>query len=47
MDWKTEGDTCVALLRDLIRAPTVNRGTRDPGDGNERSNSELDTELDL
>ena len=34
-DWSTEGDTCIALLRDLIRVPSVNRGTRDEGDGNE------------
>ena len=25
--WEAEGDRCVALLRDLIRIPTVNRGT--------------------
>ncbi len=36
MDWTTEGDTCIALLQDLIRVPSVNRGTRDEGDGNER-----------
>ena len=36
MDWNTEGDTCIELLRDLIRVPSVNRGTRDEGDGNER-----------
>lgn len=35
-DWKVEGDTCVALLRDLIRVPSVNRGTGEEGDGNER-----------
>jgi len=35
IDWASEGSTCVALLRDLIRIPTVNRGTRDDGDGNE------------
>jgi acetylornithine deacetylase/succinyl-diaminopimelate desuccinylase-like protein len=40
MDWNAEGDTCVALLRDLIRIPTVNRGTRDEGDGNERPAAE-------
>jgi acetylornithine deacetylase/succinyl-diaminopimelate desuccinylase-like protein len=40
-DWNTEGDACVALLRDLIRVPTVNRGTRDEGDGNERPAAEL------
>jgi acetylornithine deacetylase/succinyl-diaminopimelate desuccinylase-like protein len=36
IDWNAEGDTCVALLRDLIRVPSVNRGTRDDGDGNEK-----------
>ena len=40
MDWNGEGDTCIALLRDLIRIPTVNRGTRDEGDGNERPAAE-------
>lgn len=39
-DWSAEGDTCVALLGDLIRIPTVNRGTRDDGDGNERPAAE-------
>ena len=36
VDWKAEAATCVALLRDLIRIPTVNRGTSDEGDANER-----------
>lgn len=36
IDWKTEGDTCVELLRDLIRIPTVNKGTGEAGDANER-----------
>ena len=40
LDWASEGSTCVALLRDLIRIPTVNRGTRDEGDGNERPAAE-------
>jgi len=40
IDWSAEGDTCVELLRDLIRIPTVNRGTRDDGDGNERPAAE-------
>lgn len=40
-DWSIEGDACVALLRELIRVPTVNRGTRDEGDGNERPAAEL------
>jgi acetylornithine deacetylase/succinyl-diaminopimelate desuccinylase-like protein len=35
IDWKAEGDRCVELLRDLIRIPTVNRGTGDAGDANE------------
>jgi acetylornithine deacetylase/succinyl-diaminopimelate desuccinylase-like protein len=40
IEWSTEGDACIALLRDLIRIPTVNRGTRDEGDGNERPAAE-------
>lgn len=40
VDWSTEGDTCIALLRDLIRFPTVNRGTREEGDGNEKPAAE-------
>ncbi|MBX3259043.1 MAG: M20/M25/M40 family metallo-hydrolase [Labilithrix sp.] len=36
IDWKTEGAACVELLRDLIRIPTVNRGTGEAGDANER-----------
>lgn len=36
IDWKTEGDACVELLRDLIRIPTVNKGTGEAGDANER-----------
>jgi len=36
IDWSVEGDRCVALLRDLIRIPTVNRGTGEAGDANER-----------
>jgi acetylornithine deacetylase/succinyl-diaminopimelate desuccinylase-like protein len=39
-DWASEGATCVALLRDLIRIKTVNRGTREEGDGNERPAAE-------
>lgn len=35
IDWQTEGSTCIELLRDLIRIPTVNRGTGDAGDANE------------
>lgn len=41
IDWKAEGDRCVALLRDLIRIPTVNRGTGEAGDANERPAAEL------
>jgi acetylornithine deacetylase/succinyl-diaminopimelate desuccinylase-like protein len=41
IDWSREGDVCIALLRDLIRVPTVNRGTRDEGDGNERPAAEF------
>ena len=40
IDWSSEGDTCISLLQDLIRIPTVNRGTRDEGDGNERPAAE-------
>jgi acetylornithine deacetylase/succinyl-diaminopimelate desuccinylase-like protein len=36
VDWKAESRICVELLRDLIRIPTVNRGTSDAGDANER-----------
>ena len=35
IDWKTEGSVCVELLRDLIRIPTVNKGTGEAGDANE------------
>ncbi len=37
IDWNAEGDRCVALLRDLIRIPTVNRGD---GEGDERAAAE-------
>src|ERR1700679_2669453 len=40
IDWEDEGDRCVALLQDLLRIPTVNRGTNEPGDGNERPAAE-------
>lgn len=36
VDWKTESDACVAILQDLIRIPSVNRGTGEGGDANER-----------
>lgn len=36
VDWKAEAAISVELLRDLIRIPTVNRGTSDAGDANER-----------
>jgi acetylornithine deacetylase/succinyl-diaminopimelate desuccinylase-like protein len=35
VDWATESARCIELLRDLIRIPTVNRGTGDAGDANE------------
>lgn len=39
--WEREGDTCISLLQDLIRIPTVNRGTGgDEGPGNERPAAE-------
>jgi len=41
IDWTSEGDSCIGLLRELIRVPTVNRGTREPGDGNEGPAAEL------
>ena len=41
IDWEKEGDACVSLLSSLIRIPTVNRGTRGEGDGNERPAAEL------
>jgi acetylornithine deacetylase/succinyl-diaminopimelate desuccinylase-like protein len=40
IDWRAEGNRCVALLQDLLRIPTVNRGTNEPGDGNERPAAE-------
>lgn len=40
IDWSSEGTTCVELLRDLVRIPTVNKGTRDADDGNERPAAE-------
>jgi acetylornithine deacetylase/succinyl-diaminopimelate desuccinylase-like protein len=40
IDWNAEGDTCVALLGDLVRVPTVNLGTGEEGDGNERPAAE-------
>lgn len=35
IDWELEGSTCIELLRDLIRIPTVNAGTGEAGDANE------------
>ncbi|WP_394825329.1 M20/M25/M40 family metallo-hydrolase [Pendulispora albinea] len=35
IDWGTEGDRCIALLADLLRIPSVNRGTGEEGDGGE------------
>ncbi len=35
IDWTAEGSTCIELLRDLIRIPTVNLGTGEAGDANE------------
>ena len=40
IDWRAEGETCIALLADLLRIPTVNRGTNEAGDGNERPAAE-------
>lgn len=36
IDFEAESRACVELLRDLIRIPTVNRGSGDAGDANER-----------
>lgn len=38
---QAEQDRCVALLQELLRIPTVNRGTGEEGDGNERPAAEL------
>jgi acetylornithine deacetylase/succinyl-diaminopimelate desuccinylase-like protein len=35
IDWSREGDRCVSLLQDLLRIPSVNRGTNDATDGGE------------
>ncbi len=35
IDWKAEGDRCCALLQDLLRLETVNRGTGGEDDGHE------------
>jgi len=40
IDWSLEAGRCVDLLRELIRIPTVNRGTGEAGDGNERPAAE-------
>ncbi len=39
IDWKVESDRCIALLQELIRIPTVNRG--EDGGCNERPAAEL------
>jgi acetylornithine deacetylase/succinyl-diaminopimelate desuccinylase-like protein len=41
IDWDAEGERCVTLLADLLRVVTVNRGTDEQGDGNERVAAEL------
>ncbi|MDB4942657.1 MAG: Acetylornithine deacetylase [Labilithrix sp.] len=41
IDWDSQGDTCITLLQQLIRVRSVNLGTRDPEDGNERPAAEL------
>ncbi len=38
---QAEKDRCTSLLQELLRIPTVNRGTNDEGDGNERPAAEL------
>ncbi len=39
-DWQVEGDTCVKLLSEIIRIPTVNRGNGAEDDGNEKPAAE-------
>ena len=39
-DWQAEGDTCVKLLSEIIRIPTVNRGTGGDDDGKEKPAAE-------
>ena len=45
IDWKVEGQRAVTLLQELLRIPTVNRGTDEEGDGNERPAAELLAEV--
>src|SRR6185437_9050190 len=45
IDWDAESKKCVQLLQDLLRIPTVNLGTRAPGDGNERPAAECVAEF--
>jgi acetylornithine deacetylase/succinyl-diaminopimelate desuccinylase-like protein len=45
IDWEKEGAACVELLRQLIRIPTINRGTGEGGDANERPAAELLADL--
>ncbi len=45
MDAPRWADACVALLQDLIRIPSVNRGTGGEDDGNERPCAELLSEF--
>ena len=40
IDWKAEGATCVSLLQDLVRIPSVNRGTGLSDDGGEKACAE-------
>ena len=39
-DWQAEGDACVRLLQELIRIPTVNRGTGGDDDAKEKPAAE-------
>jgi acetylornithine deacetylase/succinyl-diaminopimelate desuccinylase-like protein len=45
IDWTAEGDRCVALLQELIRIPTVNRGKDSTPEGHERPAAERLAEL--
>jgi len=41
IDWTAEGERCVSLLAELLRIPTVNRGTGEEGDGGETPAAEF------
>jgi hypothetical protein len=45
IDWSAESARCVALLQALLRIRTINRGTGEDGDGNERPAAEAIAEF--